>query len=167
MPSSLQARRMRSAISPRLAMRILSNMALRLFDDDAAARRIRPAGRPRPGSRVTVPARGAGIWFMVFIASMISSVWPSVTVSPTSTKGSAPGSGAQIGGADHRRLDTSPALAGVGGCGAAGGAGAAAARRPAQGPAATASRPRPCDCARDADAQRRRARPRSRSGRSR
>src|SRR5690606_26921490 len=26
---------------------------------------------------VTVPARGAGIWFIVFMASMISSVWPS------------------------------------------------------------------------------------------
>src|SRR5688572_7259274 len=33
MPSSLQARRMRSAISPRLAMRILSNIAA-LFDDE-------------------------------------------------------------------------------------------------------------------------------------
>src|SRR5919199_4588674 len=33
MPSSLQARRMRSAISPRLAIRILSNIA-RLFDDE-------------------------------------------------------------------------------------------------------------------------------------
>src|SRR3954470_9142528 len=32
MPSSLQARRMRSAISPRLAIRILSNI-WRLFDD--------------------------------------------------------------------------------------------------------------------------------------
>src|SRR5690606_931549 len=34
MPSSLQARRMRSAISPRLAMRTLENIALALFDDD-------------------------------------------------------------------------------------------------------------------------------------
>ena len=32
--------------------------------------------------RVTVPARGAGIWFIVFIASMMSSVWPSRTLSP-------------------------------------------------------------------------------------
>jgi hypothetical protein len=43
---------------------------------------------------VTVPARGAGIWFMVFIASMISSVWPTLTLLPTSMKGLAPGSGA-------------------------------------------------------------------------
>src|SRR5919107_5103199 len=34
MPSSLAARRMRSAISPRLAMRILSNMGLKLLDDE-------------------------------------------------------------------------------------------------------------------------------------
>jgi hypothetical protein len=40
-----------------------------------------------------VPARGAGIWFMVFIASMISTVWPSATLSPTLTKAAAPGSG--------------------------------------------------------------------------
>jgi hypothetical protein len=36
---------------------------------------------------VTVPERGEGIWFMVFIASMISSVWPSRTAWPTSMKG--------------------------------------------------------------------------------
>src|SRR5690606_22595354 len=34
MPSSLQARRMRRAISPRLAMRILSNMPTALLDDE-------------------------------------------------------------------------------------------------------------------------------------
>ena len=39
------------------------------------------------------PARGAGIGFMVFIASMISRVWPSATMSPTRTNGGAPGSG--------------------------------------------------------------------------
>ena len=42
--------------------------------------------------RFTVPARGAGIWFMVFIASMIRKVWPSLSVSPTLMNGSAPGS---------------------------------------------------------------------------
>ena len=42
---------------------------------------------------VTVPARGDGIWFIVFIASMISSVWPSLTSWPTSTKGLASGEG--------------------------------------------------------------------------
>ena len=42
---------------------------------------------------VTVPERGAGIWFMVFIASMISSVSPTTTLLPTSTNGIAPGSG--------------------------------------------------------------------------
>src|SRR5262245_26341075 len=42
---------------------------------------------------VTVPERGAGIWFMVFIASTISSVSPATTLLPTSTNGIAPGSG--------------------------------------------------------------------------
>ena len=44
---------------------------------------------------VTVPARGDGIWFIVFIASMISSVCPADTLVPTSMNGLAPGSGAQ------------------------------------------------------------------------
>jgi hypothetical protein len=43
--------------------------------------------------RLTVPARGAGMWFMVFIASTISSVWPSLTVLPTLDERGAPGSG--------------------------------------------------------------------------
>ena len=43
----------------------------------------------------TVPARGAGIWFIVFIASMISSVWPSLTACPTSMKALASGPGAR------------------------------------------------------------------------
>src|SRR6187200_2700273 len=42
---------------------------------------------------ITVPARGEGIWFMVFMASMMSSVCPAATCVPTSTKGGAPGSG--------------------------------------------------------------------------
>ena len=42
-----------------------------------------------------VPALGAGMWFIVFMASMISTVWPSVTVAPTVTKGVAPGSAAR------------------------------------------------------------------------
>src|SRR5262249_17910992 len=44
---------------------------------------------------VTVPARGAGIWFMVFIASMMRSVSPALTLLPTSTKSFAPGEGAR------------------------------------------------------------------------
>ena len=43
---------------------------------------------------VTVPARGDGIWFIVFIASMIRRVWPSLTCVPTSMKWRAPGAGA-------------------------------------------------------------------------
>src|SRR5712664_2797363 len=41
---------------------------------------------------VTVPARGDGTWFMVFIASMIKSVCPTATLAPTSMNGLAPGS---------------------------------------------------------------------------
>ena len=42
---------------------------------------------------VTVPERGAGIWFMVFIASMMRSVSPWLTRLPTSMKGGEDGSG--------------------------------------------------------------------------
>ena len=45
--------------------------------------------------RATRPARGARIEFITFIASMISSVWPSLTRSPTLTNGAAPGSGSR------------------------------------------------------------------------
>src|SRR5690606_28864056 len=44
---------------------------------------------------VTVPARGAGIWFIVFIASMMRRVWPSFTCWPTVMNGAAPGAGAR------------------------------------------------------------------------
>src|SRR5690242_10120631 len=44
---------------------------------------------------VTVPARGDGIWFIVFIASMINSVCPTDTLTPTTMNGLAPGSEAQ------------------------------------------------------------------------
>ena len=54
---------------------------------------------------ITVPERGAGIWFIVFIASMMSSVSPALTREPMSTNGRAPGSAPTIGGADHRRGD--------------------------------------------------------------
>ena len=43
---------------------------------------------------VILPERGAWIWFIVFIASMMRSVWPSFTVAPTSMKFAAPGEGA-------------------------------------------------------------------------
>ena len=45
------------------------------------------------GKRVRV-ARGAGIWFIVFIASMMSSVSPAFSCEPISTKALAPGSAA-------------------------------------------------------------------------
>ena len=103
---------MRSAISPRLAIRTFSNMAVRacLLDDQE---RLAELHRLAVSTRicVTVPACGALIGFITFIASMISRVWPSATRSPTFTNGAAPGSGEEIGGADHRakRRDLRPA----------------------------------------------------------
>ena len=41
------------------------------------------------------PGRWARIWFMTFIASMINSGWPSAMMSPSRTKGGAPGCGAR------------------------------------------------------------------------
>ena len=91
MPISLQARLMRSAISPRLAIRIFSNIAdqLRMTSDwpnsTGCASWMQIS--------LIVPPRGARIGFIVFIASTIRSVSPSFTLSPTLTKGGLPGSG--------------------------------------------------------------------------
>ena len=43
--------------------------------------------------REIVPDLWAGIWFMVFIASMMRMVWPSDTFEPTLTNAGLPGSG--------------------------------------------------------------------------
>ncbi len=43
----------------------------------------------------TVPALVAGMWFMVFIASMMRTVCPTLTLEPTVTNGAAPGSAAR------------------------------------------------------------------------
>src|SRR6185312_10217642 len=43
--------------------------------------------------RDTVPDLCAGIWFIVFIASMMRMVWPSLTLAPTETNVALPGSG--------------------------------------------------------------------------
>ena len=100
MPISLQARWMRSAISPRLAIRTLLNIGgqLAVMARRRGHSRIisgAPNSTGEPSStrmRLTRPARGAGIWFIVFIASMIRMVCPSVTASPTLTKAGASGS---------------------------------------------------------------------------
>ena len=80
MPISLQARRTRSAISPRLAINTLSNIGARRSAD---AYSMIARGSPNSTGwrlptrmRVTTPALGAGMWFMVFIASMIRIVCP-------------------------------------------------------------------------------------------
>ena len=50
------------------------------------------AEAPAPSTALTVPPAGAWIGFITFIASMISSVCPALTLSPTLMNGSAPGS---------------------------------------------------------------------------
>ena len=117
MPSSLQARSTRSAISPRLAMRILSNIAA----PDVAFYSMIISGSPNstgwPSSTricVTVPARGAGIWFIVFIASMISSVSPACDLAADLDERLGAGLGRAIGGADHRRGDGARMLGEIG-----------------------------------------------------
>ena len=52
-----------------------------------------------------MPARGAGIWFIVFIASMMSSVSPALTTRADLDERLGAGLGRAIGGADHRRGD--------------------------------------------------------------
>ena len=105
MPISLQARWMRSAISPRLAIRTLVNMIrLRLASRTSGSPNSTGWASPTRMSWTTTPSRGAWIGFMVFIASTISRVWPFLTVSPTADEGRGLGRGLQIDGADHRRL---------------------------------------------------------------
>jgi hypothetical protein len=53
--------------------------------------------------RLTVPARGAGMWFIVFIASMIRTVWPSATVAPMVDERRRARFGRQIDRAHHGR----------------------------------------------------------------
>ena len=78
-PISRQARWMRSAISPRLAIKTFSKTAVKA---EATPRySITMSGSPNstgwPSSIriwVTVPLRGAAIWFITFMASMMSTV---------------------------------------------------------------------------------------------
>ena len=86
----LAARRMRSAISPRFAIRILSNIGLlddrerfAVFDGLPSSTRI----------AVTVPPRVATISLKVFIASTRNSLSPAFTIEPISTKGGVSGLG--------------------------------------------------------------------------
>ncbi len=51
-------------------------------------------GSPFLASTATTrPARSLSIWFIIFIASMMQSTWPTRTSWPTSTKDFAPGAG--------------------------------------------------------------------------
>ena len=60
-------------------------------EDLAELHRLR---RPRHSTSRITPVISASISFMIFIASMMQTVWPEVTRLPTFTYGSAPGSGA-------------------------------------------------------------------------
>src|SRR5580700_9194982 len=105
MPSSLAARMTLSAISPRLAIRILSNIEA----ISPIARNPRGSIPHRGHSTIisgwsystgepsstkmltTLPARGATMSLNVFIASTSSNLSPTFTVDPTSTNGLASG----------------------------------------------------------------------------
>ena len=65
---------------------------------------------------VTLPPCGAGIWFIVFMASMMSTVSPCSTRDANLDERRRAGLRRAIGGADHRRLDGAGMLRGVGGC---------------------------------------------------
>ncbi len=83
---------MRSAISPRLAIRIFLNM---VSVRGRIANRRSPycTGWPFSRRRLTIsPSYSESISFISFIASMMQSTWPFFTVSPTSTNAAAPGS---------------------------------------------------------------------------
>jgi hypothetical protein len=94
---------MRSAISPRLAISSFSMVIVSSITTSGWSNSTGWAFSTR--ICVTVPPLGAMIGFITFIASMISSVSPSFTVSPTLIKAAASGSKAQIDRADHRRFD--------------------------------------------------------------
>ena len=105
-PSSRQARWTLSAISPRFAIRILPNSRFGFLattgDDGGRTQTITTRGCPystgwpfSASTCLTTPALSASISFMSFIASMMHSVSPTWTVSPTSTKGFAPGEAAR------------------------------------------------------------------------
>ena len=91
MPISWQARWIRSAISPRLAIRSFL-IAICLAEDHE---RLVELHRLAVATLIflTVPALGAVIGFITFIASMISRVSPAFTAWPTVMNGFAPGSG--------------------------------------------------------------------------
>ncbi len=91
MPISWQARWIRSAISPRLAIRTLSNMYSRIISPSPYSTGVPSLTR----MRTTRPARGARTGLNVFIASISARVWPSATMSPALTNAAAPGSGAR------------------------------------------------------------------------
>ena len=96
MPISRQARWMRRAISPRLAIRIFPNIATRA--DYSMMKSDWPNSTGWPFSTqtsLTVPSMSASTSLRSFMASMMQTTWPFLTVSPTLTKGSAPGEGAR------------------------------------------------------------------------
>ena len=94
MPSSFAARMTRSAISPRLAIRILSNIETRSGTPvqcpslDNHERLAVFDRRPVLDRMLTTfPALGATMSLKVFIASTSRSLSPAFTVAPISTKG--------------------------------------------------------------------------------
>jgi hypothetical protein len=115
MPISRQARWMRRAISPRLAMRIFLNMVARAAPYSRFEQRLAELDRLAVLAQDAAigAAKSASISFMIFMASMMQTGSPSLTTLPTSTKALAPGAGRAVEGADHRRLDDAAPTAGA------------------------------------------------------
>ncbi len=68
MPISRQARITRSAISPRFAIRIFSNIVASLHDHQGGS--VFDGAAVLDQNALDDPALGAGMWFIVFIASI-------------------------------------------------------------------------------------------------
>ena len=80
-------------------------MAKALFDYEERLTefdRVAIAGHDR--GDLARPCR-TSIWFIIFMASMMHRTWPTLISSPISMNAFAPGEGAAVEGADHRRGD--------------------------------------------------------------
>ena len=92
MPIAWQARKIRSAISPRFAMTILSNAAIAMTQRMTNKGSSNSTGWPfSTRTATTVPEISASIWLNIFMASMMHMVSPSLICCPRDTNASASG----------------------------------------------------------------------------
>ena len=102
MPRCLQVRMIRTAISPRLAIRIrciaVRSASLAHTQQDLAVFDETPIGCKDLGNRARTPARTV---FINFMTSMMPTIESASTCDPTSTKGRRTGLGRPIKCAQH------------------------------------------------------------------